>query len=119
MATVKSVQASKPQKKMNKMPVATFVQISVLIWSATILTAGWVGVIKHADNTFTAGIFTSILSNFGIHAVNRKKEEEENEPTKKPAPKKAETVPTPTSSTPTPTAPSTSVIRSSKSSSAS
>jgi hypothetical protein len=117
MATVKSGHHSKPQKKMNKMPVATFVQISVLVWSATILTAGWVGVIQHADNTFTAGIFTSILSNFGIHAVNRKKEEEENEPTKKPVPKKAETVPTPTPSTP-PT-PSTSVIRSSKSSSAS
>lgn len=117
MATVKSGHHSKPQKKMNKMPVSTFVQISVLVWSATILTAGWVGVIQHADNTFTAGIFTSILSNFGIHAVNRKREEEENEPTKKPVPKKAETVPTPTPSTP-PT-PSTSVIRSSKSSSAS
>ena len=40
----------------------------MLIWSAGILTAGWLGMIKNADTTFTAGIFTSILANFGVQS---------------------------------------------------
>lgn len=66
------------QRKMKIPCIATLVQITVLIWSASILTAGWLGVIKNADTTFTAGIFTSILANFGV----RRKEEDETTETK-------------------------------------
>ena len=63
-------QPTKPRSKTMKKAVclATTVQIAVLIWSASILTAGWLGMIKNADTTFTAGIFTSILANFGVQS---------------------------------------------------
>jgi hypothetical protein len=67
-------QSTKQRKQKMKIPcIATLVQITVLVWSAGILTAGWLGAIKNADTTFTAGIFTSILANFGV----RKREEDE------------------------------------------
>ena len=61
--------------------LATTVQIAVLIWSASILTAGWLGVIKNADTTFTAGIFTSILANFGVQSRKNLEDEPEEKPT--------------------------------------
>lgn len=41
------------------------VHLSVLAWSATILTAGYLNIIK-ADPTFVASIFTGCLANYGI-----------------------------------------------------
>ena len=59
------------RKKMKGMGICTVVQITVLIWSGAILTAGWIGMFTHADTTFTAGIFTSILANFGVQSRRR------------------------------------------------
>jgi len=59
---------AKQRKEMSKHFIPTAVQITVLVWSASILTAGWLGMIKNADTTFTAGIFTSILANFGVQS---------------------------------------------------
>ena len=85
----------------------TVVQITVLIWSGGILTAGWIGVLKNADTTFTAGIFTSILANFG---VNRKQEQQEEENTEKESTRTRETEKTKVEPKPE----ATTVIRSSK-----
>ena len=87
--------------------LATTVQIAVLIWSASILTAGWLGMIKNADTTFTAGIFTSILANFGVQS----RKSLEDEPAEKPTiPPKVKPEPKPE-----PKQEPTAVIRSSKS----
>ena len=74
----------------------TVVQITVLFWSGGILTAGWIGVLKNADTTFTAGIFTSILANFGVNSQRREQEQENPEkPKVEPKPE-----PTPVSRSP-------------------
>ena len=76
------------RRKMKGMGISTLVQITVLIWSAGILTAGWLGMIKNADTTFTAGIFTSILANFGVQSRrgldDNEPDEAKNKPTAKP-----------------------------------
>jgi hypothetical protein len=91
---------------MKRTCIPTVVQVTVLVWSAGILTAGWVGVLKNADTTFTAGIFTSILANFGVQARKNQEEDEEEKTAPKPEPKG-----TPKSE---PKAEATAVIRSSK-----
>jgi len=73
--------------KMKGMRISTLVQIIVLIWSAGVLTAGWLGIIKNADTTFTAGIFTSILANFGVQSRRGIDDNEPDEATGKPAAK--------------------------------
>ena len=54
-----------------------FVRMAVLIWSAGMLTLGYMGVMNKMDPTFVAAVFTSTLSTFGIDA-QRKREEELN-----------------------------------------
>jgi hypothetical protein len=98
-----SPKSAKPRtRKMKRVNIPNIVQITVLVWSAGILTAGWVGVLKNADTTFTAGIFTSILANFGVQSRRNQEEEETTKNPKKPVPKQE------------PKAEPTSVIRSSK-----
>ena len=53
------------------------VRIAVLIWSAGMLTLGYMGVMNKMDPTFVAAVFTSTLSTFGIDA-QRKREEDLN-----------------------------------------
>jgi len=55
------------------------VRIAVLIWSAGMLTLGYMGVMNKMDPTFVAAVFTSTLSTFGIDA-QRKREEELHSP---------------------------------------
>ncbi len=58
--------------------IAAVVHLSVLGWSATILTAGYLNIIK-ADPTFVASIFTGCLAHYGITRSNQSG----NEPDKK------------------------------------
>ena len=51
------------------------VRMAVLIWSAGMLTLGYMGVMNKMDPTFVAAVFTSTLSTFGIDA-QRKREED-------------------------------------------
>jgi len=64
------------------------VHLSVLGWSATILTAGYLNIIK-ADPTFVASIFTGCLANYGISRTDNSKKKEEPK-----APKDKVSVPT-------------------------
>ena len=81
-------QGPKPRNKVKNASIATSVQVAVLVWSASVLTAGWFGAAKNADATFVAGIFTSVLSNFGIEAMRRREEDDAPKATrpKPPAP---------------------------------
>ena len=55
--------------------MVAFVRMAVLIWSADMLSLGYMGVMNKMDPTFVAAVFTSTLSTFGIDA-QRKREEE-------------------------------------------
>lgn len=55
--------------------IVTFVRVSVLIWSAGMLTLGYMGIMNKMDPTFVAAVFTSTLSTFGIDAQRRREEE--------------------------------------------
>ena len=55
-----------------------FVRIAVLIWSAGMLTLGYMGVMNKMDPTFVAAVFTSTLSTFGIDAQRKRDEESES-----------------------------------------
>ena len=57
--------------------MVAFVRMAVLIWSAGMLTLGYMGVMNKMDPTFVAAVFTSTLSTFGIDA-QRKREEDLN-----------------------------------------
>ena len=66
------------------------VRIAVLIWSAGMLTLGYMGVMNKMDPTFVAAVFTSTLSTFGIDA-QRKREEELHSPSSSKKPKSSNT----------------------------
>ena len=51
------------------------VRMAVLIWSAGMLTLGYMGVMNKMDPTFVAAVFTSTLSTFGIDAQRKRDEE--------------------------------------------
>jgi len=59
--------------------VAAIVHLSVLGWSATILTAGYLNIIK-ADPTFVASIFTGCLSAYGIQRADNTRRPERADP---------------------------------------
>ena len=67
--------------------VAAIVHLSVLGWSATILTAGYLNIIK-ADPTFVASIFTGCLSAYGIQRADnsRKPDRPSEQPIKSSSP---------------------------------
>ena len=52
-----------------------FVRMAVLIWSAGMLTLGYMGALNKMDPTFVAAVFTSTLSTFGIDAQRKRDEE--------------------------------------------
>ena len=66
------------------------VRIAVLIWSAGMLTLGYMGVMNKMDPTFVAAVFTSTLSTFGIDA-QRKRDEESHTPSSSKKPKSSNT----------------------------
>jgi len=65
----------KTRKKDNHPKTTTVIQVIVLFWCGVLLTISWAGGAKHANSTFLAGVFTSVLANFGIHASRREEEE--------------------------------------------
>ena len=70
--------------------MVAFVRMAVLIWSAGMLTLGYMGAMNKMDPTFVAAVFTSTLSTFGIDA-QRKREEELHSPSSSKKPKSSNT----------------------------
>jgi hypothetical protein len=58
--------------------MGTFVRGAVMVWTATMLTAHYLGVVQNMDATFIAGLFTSTLATFGVTQVQRKEDEPQN-----------------------------------------
>jgi hypothetical protein len=83
MASPGPQEKTQKETSMKNFCLASAIQVAVLVWAGGILTAGWLGMIKNADTTFTAGIFTSILANFG---VSRKAKDDDVKPPEKRTP---------------------------------
>jgi hypothetical protein len=62
---------------MNQDRLSVIVRMVVLGWSASLLTASYLGIIKTLDATFIAGLLTSTLGSFGLSVIGK-------EPEKKP-----------------------------------
>lgn len=55
-----------PRRKMEPDLIAMIIRCSVMIWSAGLLTASYMNLIKNPDEAFIASVFTAALSTFGI-----------------------------------------------------
>jgi hypothetical protein len=51
--------------------IAELVRLSVLAWTATLLTASYAGLLPKMDPTFIASIFTGSLAWYGISKMER------------------------------------------------
>lgn len=51
--------------------IAELVRLSILGWSATLLTASYAGILPKMDPTFIASIFTGSLAWYGIERRDR------------------------------------------------
>jgi hypothetical protein len=54
--------------------IGEFVRLAVLVWSATLLTASYAGMLPKMDPTFIASIFTGSLAWYGISKIERSEE---------------------------------------------
>ena len=59
--------------------MGTFVRGAVMVWTACMLTAHYMGIVQNMDATFIAGLFTSTLATFGVTQVQRKDEDKPNQ----------------------------------------
>lgn len=78
--------------------LSTIVRMSVLAWSASLLTASYLGIVRDLDATFIAGLLTSTLGTFGLQVVGKPQSQQEPGPAPKSAPKitsKPPTTPSP------------------------
>ena len=83
----KGVKNTKPKEPGTQKQIHEIVQHAVLGWSATILTACYLEIIR-ADPTFVASIFTGCLANYGISRASNKPEAKEPTVKTEPAPKR-------------------------------
>ena len=79
---------AKPKGQQVPMSVTNVIKISVVIWTAVLLTAYYGRVLPQMDATFIAGLLTQTLGSLGLEVMKKGKDEEEA-----PAPKKAPTIP--------------------------
>lgn len=50
--------------------IASLVRLGILVWSAGLLTASYMNIVKNPDEAFIASIFTATLSTFGIEKLS-------------------------------------------------
>lgn len=81
--------------------MSTIVRISVLSWSAALLTASYAGLLAKMDPTFIATVFTAAAATFGVDTLKKSedKKEEDAKPDSLPAITAVE--PTPVAAEPT------------------
>lgn len=70
------------------MSVTNVIKISVVVWTAALLTAYYGRILPQMDATFIAGLLTQTLGSLGLEVMKKDKDEED-----KSAPKKAPTIP--------------------------
>ena len=66
--------------------IASLVRIGILIWSAGLLTASYMNIVKNPDEAFIASIFTAALSTFGIEKISEKSSTQTPKPPSQPRP---------------------------------
>ena len=70
------------------MSVTNVIKISVVVWTAALLTAYYGKILPQMDATFIAGLLTQTLGSLGLEVMKKDKDEED-----KATPKKAPTIP--------------------------
>jgi hypothetical protein len=82
--------------------MSTIVRISVLSWSAALLTASYAGLLSKMDPTFIATVFTAAAATFGVDTLkkNEKDKEEDAKPDSIPATTAVEPIVQPVFDTP-------------------
>ena len=65
--------------------IATLVRFIILVWSAGLLTASYMNIVKNPDEAFIASIFTATLSTFGIEKLSDKTSQNQNPAPRKPS----------------------------------
>ena len=69
------------------MSVTNVIKISVVVWTAALLTAYYGKILPQMDATFIAGLLTQTLGSLGLEVMKKDKDEED-----KTTPKKAQTI---------------------------
>jgi hypothetical protein len=67
--------------------MSTIIRITVLGWSAALLTASYAGMFSKMDPTFIATVFTAAAATFGVDTLKKgDKDEDEKPPARIPEP---------------------------------
>jgi hypothetical protein len=65
--------------------MSTIIRISVLSWSAALLTASYAGLLAKMDPTFIATVFTAAAATFGVDTLKKGDDKEDAKPNSVPA----------------------------------
>jgi hypothetical protein len=84
---------AEPQKKEKCM--STIVRITVLSWSAALLTASYAGLLAKMDPTFIATVFTAAAATFGVDTLKKGDKDDGDQPNRKPEITSVEPTPEP------------------------
>ena len=60
--------------------MSTIIRISVLSWSAALLTASYAGLLAKMDPTFIATVFTAAAATFGVDTLKKGDKDDEEKP---------------------------------------
>lgn len=75
--------------------MSTIVRISVLSWSAALLTASYAGLLSKMDPTFIATVFTAAAATFGVDTLKKDEKKDDAKPDSVPAITAVEPTPEP------------------------
>jgi hypothetical protein len=64
------------------MPLINVMKISVVVWTASLLTAYYAKILPQMDATFIAGLLTSTLGSLGVDVMKKNEDENPSEPPK-------------------------------------
>ena len=75
--------------------MSTIVRITVLSWSAALLTASYAGLLAKMDPTFIATVFTAAAATFGVDTLKKGDDKDGDKPRTEPAITAVEPTPEP------------------------
>lgn len=75
--------------------MSTIIRISVLSWSAALLTASYAGLLAKMDPTFIATVFTAAAATFGVDTLKKGDKEDGDQPNRQPEITSVEPTPEP------------------------
>jgi len=63
--------------------MSTIIRVTVLSWSAALLTASYAGLLAKMDPTFIATVFTAAAATFGVDTLKKGDKDDEEKVTKR------------------------------------